>query len=97
MNSFKACSGFLTSAGFHHADDEKQHQQGKTDGLQRSVYIYDDVPDAAAFKFRGGLDHKLPDFRQLVIPGFQSIVQIINYPVAASQINSPHFQDKARV
>ena len=46
------------AAGFDHADDKKQHQQGKTDGLQRSVYIYDDVPDAAAFKFCGRLSYE---------------------------------------
>lgn len=70
--------GFLdfceAAAGFHNTHDKEQHEQGKPDSLQRTVDIYDDIPDRAAFKVLWGLGNELPYFRQLFVPSIQSVL-----------------------
>ena len=69
------------TAGTHHAYDEKQHEQGKPDSLQRTVDIYNHIPYRTALELLWGLGNELPYFSQLLIPSIQGVLQVLYDPV----------------
>ena len=88
QGGFRAAGLGEAAAGAHHSYGEEQHQQPVANGLQRHMDVHHHVPDAAAPEGGRVLGEQLPDLRQLVVPGVQGVVQIVNDPVGGK---SPPF------
>ena len=84
------------AAGFHHAHHKEQNEQRKPDGLHRTVDADDHIPDRAAFELLRRLRNELPDLRQLFIPSFQRILQILYDPVIRHSAHLPSAQYRRR-
>src|SRR5699024_2754027 len=70
-----------TAASAYHTYYKKQHKQGKTNRLYRTVDIDNYSPYTSAFKILRRSCNKLPNFSKFLIPSFKGVLEILNNPV----------------
>ena len=68
-------------AGFHDTDHKKENEECKPDSLQRSVDVYDHIPDRTASEILRRFGDELPYLAEFSIPCFQCIFKILHYPI----------------
>lgn len=70
-----------TSAGLYYSYYKEQYEKCVSDSLQCTVNVHDHIPYRAALKIFRRLCEQSPDLGKLFVPCFQSIIEIIYYPV----------------
>ena len=76
------------AAGAHDANHKEQHQKRKANGPHRVVDVDNDAPDGAALKLFRALGDELPNLGQVLVPGVEGILQILNNPVIGHSTTS---------
>ena len=63
-------------------------QKRKANGPHRVVDVDNDAPDGATLKLFRALGDELPDLGQVLVPGVEGILQILNNPVIGHSTTS---------
>lgn len=79
------------SAGFHHADNKEQHEQGKPYRLYCTVDIDNHIPNCAALKLFGGLGDKFPYLGKFAVPSFKGVSRFCTTQLSDNKITSRPF------